>query len=546
MKMKLNVAEGYRILKKEEIVGLNKLPDIFKNNGGDYISLIRRKDHEKAVILKHKIKCPHCGKTSPMYFPENYEDVNNEEMKTEKDIENWINGNREIFKNTAVMLSVRKFLDYSDEYHCYKCGKISQKSDNFCEVVIETTESEVVVRRSLKTLGEIAGVNWNKGDLLVAFPIYEQVRFNFSSGTVQIELISGGNIISEVVTNNNLNLKDDTLVRLISENKVFKRLLAKIFERKTKQKIVFDVNELDFQKFVNLTYFNGFLKDFYDAIPFKEGTTIIDESFKDLVKELRTPCKAMGLLKKSALPDCKSVRKIFATKSGLFFYIKECEMLYNFFKDVNLLCKVLNKESVFTFLINAHYYNLKPFLQDFGNVATKKMIVGVSEKVNMMTSYAIEYTSLSDYAKKQEQESWFLSEKKRENDRHYKEHFAEPSLSMPMHPVPQSAGVSVMGRYTFKWLRTKNDYNKASEELENCLYLWNPSRNPVAVVFSGEIMVAALEISGDKIVQLRGQRNRDISENSDLYKTISKWCALQQMTIATDINEIEDAHALPF
>ena len=531
MKMRLKIPEGYRIYKKENEIELKKVPDEFKNDGGNYISLIKRKDEYNAVVVKHKIKCPHCGKFSSMYFPENYEDVNNEPIRSGKEVEDWLNSKREVLKNTAVMMSVGKFLDYSDEYHCYKCGKVSSKSDNFCEVIIETTETELTVKRNLKTLGEIAGINWTTGELLIAFPLYEQLIFDFSSGIVRVELVSGNDVVSKDVTNNEVDFEGDLLVSLISKNKILKRMLVKIFEKITKQKVLFDVSELDFHKFVNLTFFQGFPKSFYDAIPFKDGTNILDGSFKKIVYELRTPEQAMDLLKESTLPDCKSIRKIFTEKSGLFFYIKECEMLNDFFEDVNLLCGILKREDVYQFLVKIHYYNIKSFLEDFKTVATKKMLVGISKKINTMTFYALEYCTLSDYAKKREQEKWFLSEKERGDDRSYKESFVEPELSMPMHPVPQNAGVTVLGRYTFKWLRTKSDYTKASENLENCLGTWSASSSPVVVVFSGEIMVAAIEIEKDKVVQALGQRNKEISENSDLYKTICKWCAMQKISI---------------
>jgi hypothetical protein len=172
------------------------------------------------------------------------------------------------------------------------------------------------------------------------------------------------------------------LLCLINRNRIIKRFIKRIIENITKREICFDINELDFQKFVNVTYFNGFPGEFYDALPFRKGTNEIDGSFENLVSRLRTPEMAMELLKESSLPDCKSVRKVFTTKSGLFFYIKECEMLYDFFKDINILCRVLKNQSIYSFLVDAHYYNLKPFFDDFAKTTDKKMMIWLSDELS--------------------------------------------------------------------------------------------------------------------------------------------------------------------
>jgi hypothetical protein len=103
-----------------------------------------------------------------------------------------------------------------------------------------------------------------------------------------------------------------------------------------------------------------------------------------------------------------------------------------------------------------------------------------------------------------------------------------------MHSVPENAINTTLGKYTFKWLRTKNDYTRAGKALGNCLTSWWSSSNPVAVVMMNEKIIAALEVAGNEVIQARKEHNDSIDENSELYKTISKWCEMQQIIIQLD------------
>ena len=112
-------------------------------------------------------------------MPEIYEYVNNEPLRSEKEVEEWLSSENNLFTENAVMMSVKKLLTYSDEYLCENCGFVSKKSEDFCELFVETTDKKLIVKRELKTLSEIADINWNIGELLVTFPMSEQLVFDF-------------------------------------------------------------------------------------------------------------------------------------------------------------------------------------------------------------------------------------------------------------------------------------------------------------------------------------------------------------------------------
>ncbi len=531
MEMNLKIPMGYKVYEEKLTIDVNDVEKIFENKGGDYVSLIEKTNDNKAVITRHKVKCPHCNKTSGLYFRKLYAEVYDDKEVRKVRIQHWLDNFGTVFMGYDTSFFIDELRNFSGDFTCSECGFLSEKSDEFCEINLIVRESGFVLKRELRHLKDITDIKWTKENLLVSFPMYEQVVFDFESGLVNLGLISGDSVISKTVTNQNVDLSDDFLIATINKNRILKRLLKRIIEKITTHKILIDANELDFQKFVNITYFNGFPEEFYDAIPFKEGTTELDSSFVDLAKELRNPETAMELLKKSTIPDCKSIRKVFTSKSGLFFYIKECEMLYDFFKDVNVLTKVLKKDYIYSFLVDAHYYNLKPFFDDFATVCDKKTVIWLSDKLTSIKTYAVNYNSLSEYGKKAEQEKWL----KKDKEFYYIiRGLLESNLSIPMHSVPENAINTTLGKYTFKWLRTKNDYTRAGKALGNCLTSWWSSSNPVAVVMMNEKIIAALEVAGNEVIQARKEHNDSIDENSELYKTISKWCEMQQIIIQLD------------
>lgn len=530
MEMNLKIPMGYKVYEEEFEIDIQDVEKIFENKVDNYVSEIMRKDENHALIKRHTVKCPHCGKKSGLYFRKIYAEIyDNKSVRKEK-IDEWRKSNNKYFMLWETMFFADELKDYSGDFTCTKCGLMSEKTKSFFEINLKTTETTLEIKRELKHIKDITEINWMKEILLVSFPMYERIVFDFENGITRLEIISGENIISKVVTNRNTDITEDSLISLINRNRVLKRLIKRIVEIHTGKKVGIEINELDFQKFVNITYFNGFPVEFYDAIPFREGTNELDGSFEDLASRLRTPEMAMKLLKESTLPDCKSVRKVFTSKSGLFFYIKECEMLYEFFKDINILCRVLKSPYIYSFLVDAHYYNLRVFFEDFARVTNKNKMIWLSENLSNIKNYAVNYNSLSNYGKRIEQQKWISNDK----EYLYVDGLLKANLSIPMHPVPENAKLTILGKYTFKWLRTKNDYTNAGEILKNCLVHWWSNDNPVVVVIMDEKIVAALEICDDKIIQARRSRNESIDENSELYKTISAWCELQQIRICID------------
>lgn len=516
----LKIPSGYRIIERTKEVDLYTAYEILRSRKHKHITSAKRVG-DKALLTSHRVVCPHCGKEAPAYKHYMNKHIASRPKNTELTILNWANIQISMLGEPDEELKIQEFEDFSEEYICPKCGYSSNKSNDYMELNFNYINGKLYMKKDIKSLSELVSMRWLKGSADIDFPLYEQVIFDFDGGVTYLELISNDKIICSTVAND---LSDDALVTLVSENKRIKRTLKKLFEEITLYKLPFTTNELDYEKFVNFLCFNGFPKDFYETIPFWKGTRTTDDSFKDIITQLKNPQCAMKLLGKSSIPFCKSVKRVFVNKSGLFFYLKECEFLYGLFNDVNLFCKFLEDGTVFCCLARLHYeVAVKDFLTEYskkvGKIKTFKVL---SENRRQVFEYGINYCALSDYAKLMEQESWGEDSEFFENFRSYDRYYDK--LSVPMASLPGSVRDCVIGKYNFKALKTKMDYIVAGEKLKNCLGNWLSCDNPVVVVSIGQKMVAAIEINKGEVFQMRRKCNQTVSTDSELYKTTSKWC----------------------
>ena len=238
----------------------------------------------------------------------------------------------------------------------------------------------------------------------------------------------------------------------------------------------------------------------------------------------------MQMIKNSSLPYVKSVKRIFTNNQGLFFYIKECEKIYDVLKDVNLLCRVLLCADVYRILSNMHKYNgyicfYKDLCKKEGKTTFCDLLISYNEQLN---SCAEAYCSMSEYRKKK-----YLSEfEKKQNIYRRYAHEVKTDFSLPVPQMPEHIKDCVIGQYAFSSLKTKREYVTTGEKLRNCLEYWiDYSDNPIEIVlFQGE-PVAAIEVEKDKVVQIRKRKNESIERKSPLFNAIKKWCRKHNLSM---------------
>ncbi len=536
----LKIPLGYEIVQRTKIVDLYTAYEILRSKKQRHITTARRTGY-KAELITHYIKCPHCRNKVYAYAHYHNKNAVAYPKKSKATIFEWSDVQPSLESEPDVELQIQEIKNFSGEYICPECGYSSNKSNEYTELNIDYIYGKLLVKKSINNLSELVSLKWLSGTTAIEFPLYEQVVFDFESGKTYVQILNENNIIcSTAITDSEADFSGDMLIALLSKNSIVKRKIKNCIEEITGYKMPFTTNELDIDKFANFVRFVGFPKEFYEAIPFWSGTRVIDESFKEITEKLRTPKGAMQNLKSSSLPYCKSVKRLFAKKSGLFFYLKECEFLYSLVNDVNLLCTYLKKPFIFHFLSMMHYYDypVKIFLKDYLNVLGQARFKNTFLPVDIYIEYAIFYGSLSLYVRKKEHHKWYTGDKffdcskilsfRRENN-----------ISVSFRGSGEKD--MVVDKYRFKHLRTKQECVIAGEKMKNCLVNWDSYSNPVVIVYKGDKIVAAVEFLNGVLVQAKQCRNKSIEPDSDLCRAIEKWCKINN--IKFDPAKLDD---LPF
>ena len=77
--------------------------------------------------------------------------------------------------------------------------------------------------------------------------------------------------------------------------------------------------------------------------------------------------------------------------------------------------------------------------------------------------------------------------------------------------------------YDFSWLRSRNDYCLAARQLSNCLGDHSPLGAPVLCIRKQGQTLAAVEVSGRKVLQARGFDNAALEDFPELFQALGKW-----------------------
>ena len=531
-KVELQIPQGYQIKEFHQKMNVFKACEILNTKKQLKYTKSEIIGNE-AVLTRHSVCCPHCRKTTPAYPHYLYSDNDNlpeskpNSIKSEETIFQWANIQLSLFDDIDKKMTFQQPEYYDKMYACPNCGYTSLFSNEKFDVIIENDDTCVMIAHKIDSIKDIMNLKWlQKIDLSNTGAFYERIVFDFDLSTTSIQFISD----EKVVKSTNISNFDDvmdmigTLATLIQKNTLIKRILKRFFQTHWSAKIPFNPYELTLNKFILLTDYIDFPHEFYYAIPLSANSNRLDESFKDIDENLHNPVNAMRELQKNSDLNVKSIKRMFSKKPGLFFYLPECKALLDALGDVNLLCKVMNSSVIYQIVLTIHIYpQIVCFYKDYCKVKSKISLCNQLIKNNyVLNKYAVEYCALNEFYKKNEQIKW------KNNKNFLKNHISEwtniISYSTFMPPVPDHFRDCKIDYFYFKWLRTKNEYNTAGKELDNCLKYWNCFDSPVVAVYKGDKIVAAIEVKNNKILQAFRFRNKPIKKSSTLYYAIKKWC----------------------
>ena len=499
---------GWKFIEKTEKTDFYKAQKIlFSRKYRKYSEAVIKED--RVDLKRHILRCPFCGKEIPAY------DFRIE--KNPKKVRKFF-GNMELFfdENGSFSGIQEDFSEFEEKrlfiqkpvkpYFDIQCPK--------CERSAKLSSEKVDFSFGIKENGVF--VSLLKND----FSVSETFFFDFSHREVfhKFETEDGKTLFSENA--------EDCLEKInpLFENRIVTRRLKNLFEDFTKSCFPFSSNELSLRKFVLFTKFTGFPREFYHAIPFDENGELTDESFSDICEKIRNPESAMIQLKKSFLPDMKSVRKIFVENPGLFFYITEAEKLFSSTSDINYFCDILKDKNIFFLLALLHIYpGLAGFFSDFAAAKNhKSLLKSLRNCPAFMFGYGINYSALSDSGKKSEQKKWKV-------DKNFFINYGEimlfptPSFSFPLSTSSFDIPDIRIGEYSFSLLRNLADYRKAGKDLNNCLGKSILQKGAVVVMYRNGKALAAAEVFEKKVVCVLAKNNESINDFPPLKKAFEEW-----------------------
>ena len=552
MKEVLTLQKGYKLIEINRAVSpylaYNTILSTDKQKR--YSNALFDIERNMVTMTKHLLVCPQCGYHIPAYAHSFMEYFTPRKKVTRNTAYEWCGALPSFFqdlKTKALDLYI-PLTNCHGTLSCTNCEKESKISNDTEEISFDLTRKKLSITCKINTITEILLLTWSLNLEITSFPLYETICFNFKKHKVYLELSKedGSKICVRDITNG-LPEKErgSKLTTLIDNNVLVKSKLTKYFEYMWKcTKLPFCLNELNLQKFIAMSKFIGFNKDFYLNIPVLENDELLfDPSFKNERRKLSNSCNCIQVFEKSTLPKVKSVKKILFENQKFFFYIAEIESFYKFFgEDSNLLVSFLKSLNNYSHLSMLHSH---PAIMDFYSDFSK--IIKSPEKLHKLlldygyqtTEYALHYASLNSELRKAERKKWSETKAKSLFDDRLKQIKQTESLFTEDEPHNFKLNDQTYNGYTYTLLTSRQQMIALGKHLSNCLQSTYYATPIIGVVQNGKY-IAAIELDGgnnDTVEQAYLAHNESILGNTKFFESFKLFCKKNNLWYYNVIDE---------
>lgn len=476
---------------------------------------------DNIILTSHLFYCPVCGKETPLYIHHS-----NKAIRTKDEVEKWSQGQENIFETTSNRMQFNSLFLGTGQLKCRKCGNYSKQSNGEFESIIRTYDEKLKILLKLD-INSVLDMKWIDDLQITDTQLYETVTFDFKNGKafLSLENREGDVIKDEDISDTDISfLYGDPICDILKYKSVYRKV-QRYFKEIHDGSLPFQPFETDLGKYILLTEFIGFDRDFYNAIPFYKDKSFIHGSFKDMAKKLHRAKNVPDILSGSSLPDIKSIRKIIFSNPALLFYVDVLEKMWDIMPDFNYFCQFLNCPNIYYVLMNLYrtpcvfdFYKELISALKFNNAC--KIIINSSDEG--FFKYAIEYMELCDYEKEEGKKHW--SSKFFSKGNYFdKKEFA---VSVPVKEVKKDSDnmECTINGYCFIRLKNSKDYIRAGNELNNCLNNWEMFKGNVFGILKNGKYTAAVEVIEKVIYQARGKHNCLIEKcTKDLYSAFEIW-----------------------
>ena len=516
-RINLQISVGYEVLEKTQTIKMRKALDLLlSGKQSEYLKAINNYNGT-ATLFYSVIKCPYCSGELPIKHG------SNKKISSDRIIQ-WGSGQMTLFEDENSNLFINESSFANKTNYCPCCKKESEKANRYYGIDISEKRGKITVSCFLASTDDLLNAAL-LGDTEQKAPFCydENIVFNLHSGHTYVRIMNSKRNIVCVrdITENPDFIKNGRLYNLILSSQKLRKELKRVF--KGSAAFAFNSQLITLERLVVATRFVGYNKKFYDSIPFCVGTYKIFPGFKSIAKKLHLAKNIPDLYKQLKLPANKAARRIIFSNPGLIFYHREIKRLYSAVNNVDYFNSILLLDHIYFVLASINCY---PVIGDFiqetfryenGSVAMTQ----IADHFYSLSVYGIRYMSMKDEVRKMERgrKSWLSL---RAGYAYGDYSSVLPSL-IRFEPLSEIPNCKIDG-YSFEWLITSSDYQKAGQVMHNYL---ESTYQPTIVIKSNGTYIAAISfdvLSCNKITQAIMGNNRPVSNSVPLCEAIQKWC----------------------
>lgn len=354
----------------------------------------------------------------------------------------------------------------------------------------------------------------------IVFPLKETVIFDLQEGRVSLEVQNGdGELLGRENVTERIDIwRGKPTYSLIMNHKYMLQSIAEKFQAQWPvEKLPFELEELTPERLVLMTKYVGFSRKFYFSLPLTRDRDCVDESFQGIDQRLRKVEDVCDILREHKIPSIKALNRILYSNPGMCYYAEELMAMWKVINNLDFFVRLLQTKQVYEVLSFLHDFpNAIAFFQDYIRV---KSVAGLIRRINNewqdIRIYAVAYSAMSESRKAREHQRWnkkplFL--------------YLSANYSRPVQTEEIEVTDCFIEEYAIVRLRTVNDFMKASDELQNCLWNWeNYLHSAVFVIKKGNKCRAAVQVREGKVLMALGYDNRALEYDEEANQIYKKW-----------------------
>ena len=531
----LDIPNGFLLKEEQQIMDIQQARLLLRTRGQHRYTSVKRSG-EEAVLIRHKLVCPCCGQSTLPFAPRPLPGLPRKSRIPRTVIDQWADPQTRFLDDEGSELIFQE-ITVPKEFLCPRCGHLSNPHTRTDTVTIGVNRRKITVTCSFANPDLLFSIPTftAASSSPLPLPLTERLTFNLHSGHTSLHILSadGSTCFVHDISPGSKLWQKSTLYEVLKTKPVCRKLL-RTFAALYGASLPFTKDDAIPESFLLMTRFRGYTsRHFFDAIPYEFISGTIDRSFRSAIRRLHNAENLPALYANSKLPQTKSIKRLFFSMQGLFFYLRETEILWLITDNVNLLRSILEMDHIFEILGFLHQCpGAAHFFRDYLRVkGTGSLLFWMEHRWDLLTSFAARYAAMGEATRKVQQQEWMKTGLA-----------AQPHLpySIPMKTGDRNIRDCTIDGYRFCWLGTRQEYRRAGTKLHNCLKHWESDDNPVIVVKKGKEYKAAIEMNGSIVMQALGENNDPLVLDFRLWKAFHKWLEKYSLTPPVELYKLDD------